>query len=415
MNKSYKIAFAILALGTLVLASCTKADDPSQPVGQAIPYTSGTTQTITQILDSLPNATFFDSAYRHAGMEAYLDSLRAGVKGSPFTIFVPTDNAFQAAGFTLQQIGQTSKFVLDSLLFYLTIKGSYTYINFDSLAGNAVLNTVLTDPNIQRSLPASFSTGNPYQYQLHVGVRNGTLWLNGTPVKTAAQIVQGTDGVVWTSDQMVQKPFLETYQVLTQDTTYSFYMTALRIGDSIYQNASNYNLRYFFSDTLGMQLRNGLPYITVLAPTNQAFRNAGFNGIQDIYTYIGKSATLAEGGADAKGRLLRTNLDSILDLHRIGYAPYSDGSNPYFTVLLHTNDMLYNPTVNNILIWYAESYEAPQTTVYSDVDFQNNNGQVVAHRADAPGGRAVNIIAPHDITTLNGIVHRVDNLLLPTP
>jgi hypothetical protein len=40
---------------------------------------------------------------------------------------------------------------------------------------------------------------------------------------------------------------------------------------------------------------------------------------------------------------------------------------------------------------------------------------VVVHRDDIPGGRAVNIIAPHDITTLNGIVHRVDNLLWPTP
>lgn len=415
MNKSYKIAFAILALGTLALTSCTKADDPSQPVGQAIPFTSATTQTVTRILDSLPNTTFFDSAYRHAGMEAYLDSLRAGVNGSPFTIFVPTDNAFQAAGFTLQQIGQTSKFVLDSLLFYLTVRGSYTYHDFDSLAGNAIFNTLLTDPNIQRTLGPSFSTGNPYQYQLHVGVKNGTLWLNGTPVKTAAQIVQGTDGVVWTSDQMVQKPFLETYQVLTQDTTYSFYMAALHISDSIYHSPLNYSMGYFFSDTLGLQLKSGQPYITVLAPTNQAFRNAGFSGIQDIYTYIGKSATLSEGGVDALGRYVRTNLDSILDLHRLGYGPYTNFANPYFTVLLHTNDMLYNSTVNNMLIWYAQSYDAPQTNVYTDVDFLNNNGQVVAHRADAPGGRAVNIIAPHDVTTLNGIVHRVDNLLLPTP
>jgi uncharacterized surface protein with fasciclin (FAS1) repeats len=366
------------------------------------------------MLDSLPNATFFDSAYRHAGMDAYLDSLRGKTTGAPYTIFVPTDDAFRAAGFTLQQIGQSSKAVLDSLLLYLTGAGSYTYGSLDSLSGSSALNTLLTDPNMQRTLGynSGFSTYAPYQYVLYTCVKNGTLWLNGNPVRTAAQSLQATNGVVWPIDLLVQKPFFESYQVLASDTTYYFYKMALHISDSIYQS---YYQNYYFSDTLGLQVKQGQPYITVLAPTNQAFRNAGFTNIAAIYAYIYSSYAVNHNGTNQQNQPVRTNLDSVLDLHRVGYAPYSAFNNPYFQVVLFTEDMLTDPAVNNMLLWYAEAYDNGQTSAYTDVDFQDNNGQVVVHRADAPGGRAVNVIAPHDVYTLNGVVHRVDNLLLPTP
>jgi uncharacterized surface protein with fasciclin (FAS1) repeats len=409
MNRS------IMALAFLVcLAACTKTDEPTHPVGQQVLYTSAPTRTMGQLLDSLPDCTFFDSAYRHAGMEAYLDTLRVhlGDSSLSYTLFVPTDNAFRTAGYTLQQIGQSSPAVLDSLLFYLTVKGNLLYRNFDSLAGNAHLNTLLQDPTMTRTLPTSFSASNPYQYILYAGVNAGTLWLNGAAVRTAAQSLQGTDGVIWQVDQLVTKPTMETYELLKQDTTYSYYMTALHISDSIYQSSLNFNLRYYFYDTVTLQLRQGSPQMTVLAPTNDAFRRAGFLSPDDLLTYIYSSDCVNHGGINGKNQYLKTNMDSILDLHRIGYAPYST-FNPFVDVVLLRNDMLYNPAVNNMVLWVSSVTNQP--SVYTDVNFQNDNGEVTVHRADAPGGAAAHVVTPHDVITLNGAVHRVDNLLTVTP
>ncbi len=407
MDKRSRFNYGVFLLMCLWIVSCTKTDEPSHPVGKPLPYTEGANRTIAQLLDSLPDCTFFDAAYKRAGLAAMLDS-QLRTTAVPYTIFAPTDDAFKAAGYTLQQIGQMTPAQLDSMVLYWTVAGGYTFSNLDSLQGSTGIVTLLKDPGMKRSLDyPGFSSSNPYRYRLYTAVMNGTLWLNGIPVRTNARSFAATNGVLWKVDRLVEKPVFETYQVLAGDTAYSFYMAAVRSSDSVY--LANYT-DYYFKDTISLQVQQGQSSITVLAPTNDAFRRAGFPDEGSVQAYISQSMAAVNYGYDMNGSPIQTNMDSILDRHRIGYAAGRYGA--LTSTVFYGNDFLYNRSVDNSLILPSDGYSPD---FYSGVFFQQHNGQVSVHRVDAPAGRAVNIITPNNITTLNGVVHRVDNLLLPTP
>lgn len=407
MNKRSLFSCGLILIIIIGAVSCTKTDEPSHPVGKPLPYTGVVNRTIGQLLDSLPDCTFFDSAYKRAGLALMVDT-QWQKKAVPYTLFVPTDDAFKAAGYTLQQIGQMTPAQLDSLVYYWTTVGNYNTSSLDSFAGSSGVVTLLKDPKLKRTLSSpGFTVNNPYLYRLYVAMANGTLWLNGIPVRSNPQSISAINGVVWRVDKLVEKPMLETYQVLRGDTTYRYYLTALRSSDSVYK--SNFTTSYF-RDTTSLMVRQSQFPLTVLAPTNDAFRRAGFPDVGSIRQYIAQSLAAVNNGYDLNWKPIQTNMDSILDLCRIGYSPGRNAAIA-FTVF-YLNDFLFNRGVDNSLIVPADGYNP---AFYSGIFFQPQKGQVTVHRMDALSGRAVNIVDPSNINTLNGVVHRVDNLLLTTP
>jgi hypothetical protein len=98
-----------------------------------------------------------------------------------------------------------------------------------------------------------------------------------------------------------------------------------------------------------------------------------------------------------------TNMDSVLVNHRFlsdftGTTASINGGWSY----LYTPDLLSLKTISN-----GENEGA--------MIFTGSGGNVTMHRQDFPNGRAANIIPESDINTLNGVIHHVDNLLLPKP
>jgi uncharacterized surface protein with fasciclin (FAS1) repeats len=407
IRRSYLWLVIVLTASAL---SCTKSQEPTISVGQPVKYAGGAIHTLAQLLDSVPGCTIYSAAWKKANMNAWLDSARSG-NNQPVTIFVPTDNAFAAAGFTVDKINQLPLAQLDSLLLYLLVQGSYPSQNVINLQGSLELYPPLTTSYIKRSLPDPgflFDTRYPYKYELYLGWANNSLHLNGHPVAPAgSQSFAATDGVLWSIDTLVQMPQPESYQVLTSDTVFSFYMAARRYSNQFYQRNNTISI---FNDTLQMQLYTtgygAKNAFTILAPVNDAFRRAGFNSISDITAYIDRSSP-----KDASGNAICTNMDSILNPGTIGVGNWFQRA-PFVNTFFMT-DLLNSSAINNLVVHQPAGLG--DSTVFISVHFGNDNGQVVVHRNDYPNGRAAHIVAPHDIYTLNGVVHALDNLLLPNP
>lgn len=402
------VPYYILAFLSLLLASsCTRTVDPPPAVGKQLPYTGGATKTLLQLLDSLPNVTLYKTAYLRSDLPAYIDSLRNGDSIAPYTLFVPTDAAFKAAGYSADSIQRAPVALLDTLVRYLAVTGNFPPPgNLLKLGGINSNPLMYPDPNLTRSqVPGVFNTTTPYFYTLNIAYSGNALLLNGRQVSAQAKAVYGTNGTIYCIDSLVTKPFYEIYQVLSMDTSFRFFMAALSISDSIYVPDI-----LPWVDTSALVLSSSafgfVPFSVVFAPDNNAFRKAGFQSIQDIYNYIYNSALVLGGGLPYD----MTNMDSILTNHIMAFGLTGTGFGRSY---IYTHDILADPSLA-IVNQYTNTGVLQAINVYN-ISFQVNGSQITVHRQDFPGGRGADVIQPSDITTLNGVIHRVDNLLLPTP
>ncbi len=407
-----------MAAGT----ACRKTEEPPLKVGAPLTYTDSVTKTLQQVLDSLPDAAQYRAMLQRSDLLPYMDSLANGNARTPFTFFVPTDKALTAAGFTMDLIRTAPVAQLDTLVRYLSVTGNVRP-NPPSKTGVNLYPMLYPDPALSRSEGLTpFVDWSPYYYTLNLSFASGALWLNGIKVSSQINPILATNGTLYRIDTLVQKPFYDLYQLLSQDTSYNYYMAALRISDSLYAAKGIMGGTYIsnYCDTVTLQLVNYYvvkpgtnPFSIVLAPTNDAFRKAGFETIGDIGAYIAQSA-LATGTDFA---YMYTNMDSILNNHQFSYGFFVvvDWNNFYYYQIfganyVFTNDMLNDPAI------VQQSY-APigQPTRYSihDVVFQNNGGSVVAHRTDNLSGAGATVISPYNVMAVNGVLHRVDNLLMP--
>lgn len=402
-----------IAVSLLLISSCTKTEDPPRKVGEEIPYTAPT-KTLEQLLDSLPDCTLYKAMYKRSGLKPYIDSINGINTGTPFTLFVPTDKALSAAGYTMDGINAAAPTILDSVVLYLSLSGNFR-TDPHVPAGTTTLTLMQPDPNLVRTtIPTVFTAWQPYVYLLTPDFQNNALWLNGKKVSNTTAPLPAINGCLYRIDSLVQKPFYEMYQAVTMDTTLSYYLAALRINDSLYQEkgilgSAGYNIQY--NDTAGLMLVPGdagqALFGVLLAPTNNAFRKAGFQSVEDIRTYVNNSALASSSG----NTQMLTNLDSILSYHQLLYGYFNSVVGAWVgqgSAYIYTRDMLNNP-------YMAQTWYKTSNISMNNVFFQDAGGRIAVHRIDAPAGRAAVITSNADFPTLNGVLHHVDDLLLPNP
>lgn len=394
-----------------LLVACAKTEEPPRRVGEELTYTNGVTKSLAQLLDSIPEASIYRAAFNRTSIQAYMDSLNEGVVKSPYTLFVPTNKAWEAAGYTKDNINAVPVAALDTIIRYLAVAGGMPATS--KLYGGVLLYPLMySDGDLTRTqVPGPFNAALAYFYRLTAGISDGVLQLNGKAVGKSPAIA-ATNGTIFMIDSLVIKPFYESYQVLAGDTSFSFYMAAMKKNNELYQQKGIIGAPYQniqFNDTLSLVLTTGLttpgtdPVSIVFAPDNNAFRKAGFNSIAAINSYIDKSAL----AASPDGTQLLTNMDSILVNHRL-LINFNNNSN----IRLNTNySYLYTTSLLNG--YYPSNLN--NGNALGAITITRNNGQIILHRLDAPSGRGAVITTPSDITTLTGVIHRVDNLLLPTP
>ena len=196
--------------------------------------------TITAHVSAAPNLTLLKSAVVKAELAPTLDG------PGPFTVFAPTDDAFAASGITSTVISSLSAEKLKAILLYHTLGAKV--VAMDVPAGpNAKVVTAGGD--------SVFVTKNA----------NG-VFVNGINVVTAD--IAASNGVIHTISKVLLPPAGNIVEVASADTTFSFLVAAV-----VKASTGSTNVAAILS---------GTSILTVFAPTNNAFRAAGFATIDAV-------------------------------------------------------------------------------------------------------------------------------------
>lgn len=281
-----------------------------------------TQQTITTIVSNNTNFSLLKTAVVKAGLATTLNGT------GPFTVFAPSDTAFAGSGITASVINSLTADQLKTILLYHTIPANIPAANVPA-GPNAKVITASGD--------SVFVTKNA----------NG-VFVNGIPVTQAD--IMASNGVIHALARVLIPPVGNIVQVAQSDTSFSYLVAAvLRASQGAVNVAS---------------VLSGPGPFTVFAPTNAAFRAAGFATVNDI------------NNADP------ATLTSILTYHviagRIFSSDLTQGAQP---TTLNTGKLTISLT--------------------GGATVKGNSNTV-----------ASNIIATNIMAT-NGVVHVIDRVLLP--
>lgn len=308
----FKTTMLLMGLTSVTfLTSCDKDDDdtPKQ-------------QSITEIVVNGADFTILEAAVVKAELATTLQTTQN------LTVFAPTDAAFTAAGLTLAAVNSKTKAELQALLGYHV------------LTSRIPSTGVPAGPNA--AVP-TFSTGTVFATKNANGV-----FINGVKVVTAD--VAASNGIIHVVDRVIVPPAGNIVATAQATPALSYLVAAVLRADA--------------SGTSISGALSAAGPLTVFAPTNQAFIDAGFPTIASIQA------------ADPN------TLKNILLYHVIGSRVYS-----------------------------SDLTEGAQPTTVG-------GGKVTIKLAGGAKVRGISNTADSniqitDITTTNGVVHVIDKVLLP--
>ncbi|NML42056.1 hypothetical protein HHL17_33025 [Chitinophaga sp. G-6-1-13] len=385
----------------LLAIACRKQDIEPEPVGDPVPYT-GPVLSLKETLEKSPY-TCFKTAWKRAKIDARLDAAAT----TSFTIFAPTDKAFEQAGWTMEKIAQASPEQLDSLLsFHISVNQVHP-ASLAEVAGNVPLATLL-----KAALPG-FEGFPPYQYMLYTGAYHDSLYVNGQPVSKWGQALESTTATIYPTDKVLQKPVQDMLSFLQSDERFSFYLEACRINDSLYLDKNPWENGMLNMTVLSATGSSGGQF-TLIVPTNEAFRKSGFNTVEDIRQYNYQSLPIGEPDYDDKFyyRYPTTAMDSILLPNRMDYvgpAAAYNGIKKIYPVYF-VNELMVNRSISGLLLRPGASYGSPPL-IYR-LDFSASNNGLGIKRLGSAAARLP--FAETNVCLLNGVVHVVnDGLFMP--
>ena len=315
MLKKISLPFLPLLLASfslvLISSSCKKKNNS--------PAVSGT---ITTIVSNSPDFTMLKAAVVKAGLAATLDG------AGPFTVFAPTNEAFKASGIDMNMINSLSIEALKGILLYHTVSGKVAAIDVPE-GPNANVATV--------GGKDIFLTKN-----------NSGVFVNGTKVVQAD--VMATNGVIHAISRILMPPAGNIVEAAQADPNFTYLVAAVLRAS---QGATNV-----------ASVLSGAGPFTVFAPTNEAFKAAGFATIADI------------------NNARPDDLTAILTYHvvagRVFSSDLTDGAMP--------------ATVNG-----------------GKVTIGLKEGATVKGNSNTTASK----IASTDMVTTNGVIHVIDQVLLP--
>jgi uncharacterized surface protein with fasciclin (FAS1) repeats len=328
----YWLAFASLLLSLApFLSGCgPKNSDDDGAITPAPPSTSisgpltvTTTGSLTDMIDKTSHLSLLKTAVARAGLG---DDLKA----NSLTLFAPTDDAFRAAGYTKNVVDTLPAADLKRLLQY--------HLLTSRLSGSSFITGTST------SVPTALVTATLSLFKA----------LDGQQYVNAARVVQpdigANNSVMYVLDKVLPIPSQTTVELLRATADLSFFRLAVeRVGNPV-------------SAVLLSPTDRG---ITVFAPSNAAFRAAGYTTEDAV-----RSADVAR-------------LTEILRYHII--------NNRAFSPTLRTGELT---TVQGTALAVAITAKGITVTGKGNPAVAGNLLQT-------------------DLTCTNGVVHVIDRVLLP--
>ncbi|SFN30386.1 Uncaracterized surface protein containing fasciclin (FAS1) repeats [Paenimyroides ummariense] len=220
-------AVAILSVGT----ACSNDDNAVMPPQQ---------KTIAAVVSENSNFSMLKAAVTKAGLAETLNG------AGPFTVFAPDNAAFSASGLTEQSVNNMSAEDLKDVLLYHTVSGKIMAAN------------VPEGPN------AEVSTVNGMKIYVTKDTRG--VFVNGWKVKSAD--IAASNGVIHYLERVLMPAMGTIVQTAQSNDNMTFLVAAV--------------LRASQGSTNVAAALSAQGNMTVFAPTNQAFMNAGFPTIASI-------------------------------------------------------------------------------------------------------------------------------------
>jgi uncharacterized surface protein with fasciclin (FAS1) repeats len=312
----------LIAVLMLPMSSCD-----TEPAGNVQPVTGQArvgSQSIAEIVINSPVHTLLEAAVIRAGYAATLSG------AGDFTVFAPTDDAFRAAGLgDVNAINNAPIATLQRILGYHVIAGNRFFADLF--------------PEVEVAYTPLITT------QFYVTRQGMNVSVNGIPV--AQGNIYANNGVVHVINSVLLPPAGNIVEVAASNPNLTYLVAAV-------QRASQGSVDV-------QRVLGTTPLLTVFAPTNQAFMDAGFPTIESI-----RAADPA-------------TLTTILTYHVLGQQVFANNVPNNANV----------PTLNGGTV---------RTTV------AGRGVQVQGRSNNQPS----NVVIAN-VNTLNGVVHVIDRVLLP--
>jgi len=436
MKKRYFLNLLSVFTVLFMFSACKKTEFMPAAEGDQVAYEPETTETVVQLLEKSTESSLFKYAWEKSTMKERLAEIGANTR---YTLLVPNDAAMTASGLTAPVLEQMKGADIDSLVLFYTMLGQLRadQLKPESLPVKSMLDKPGLFVNHYENPNSSFF--DLYQFKHYLAVSGNELLVNGKS-KGNLNYKIAVDGGIYFMTATIEKPTKTAIEVLEEDDRFSWFVEVMKKLDDQYAEPTIVAYR----DLFGMEFtpedfwasyaylreryrtlwtivpmpnpeyaRLNINISTLFAPTNDAFKHAGFTSVTDILAFNERRGDV-RFDMDTFGPAGSYPMDTIFNYHRdwgrmFGPRDPSYGLGAPNSTVFFSND-LRSAEINNyyVNLGGTASLEYAYRMPFL---FSQNNGQLQMKIKEAEQP-PVNIIGG-DIISLNGPIHVVDNLFLP--
>lgn len=424
-----KLLTGTVVLIAAVFTGCLKPSDSPLQTSLPLHFNKNNLAKTIAAVDSL---SLFYQAVQRLGYTSLFEST------GNYTVMAPGNSAMQARGLNSSRINAMPADSLRKLIAYHILPGAYPDSSLKSLAFSQVIETLRAD--------TAFIPGKGYTVtKSYLYVQQGdSLYLNDDAAGSNAAPIAASNGYIYPVRKVVDYILTDNsrtmWDVITTDPDLSLYLAAIRLQDSI-RTCRSYEDTIYYLFILGMwpdstmfaarKIRVADDYInygktpTLLAPTNKAFRDAGFNTVDDIrrfalrYPY-GIQPWANDDFSQYKVGVLYTSLDTLLTQHLLFNRSISDDAQRFPVRILY-NDLVKGKVNNGIFnkrfrdltagfslfLRYPWDLQFSQTDGVAFVQWHPNSPKVMIPHDPDPKRPLRNYVLE------NGVIYKIDRLFYP--
>lgn len=395
-------------LAVLLMVACRKEEFQQPPHGESVPYDDTARLKVTDLLANSPYKLFY-TAWKESNMDTFMSKQFSNLR---YTMLVPDDAAMTAAGYTSDVIASTDPKLLDTLIRFHIVTAYVDSSVIRTQAGSVRYKSLLQDAVLVEQLNATESNvtyPKPYTYKQFLALAaDGALLVNGKNVGKGTRLF-ATNGIIWPVNQVLQRPTETVMDMMRRDPRFSIFVELEHQVDSIWKEVSMELFERIGFRSLQLMNGNSIESGGFFAPTNEAFKKAGFNSVEDLMALNARSMPYMDWDYFEIRNGFVT--DSLLNYHIWGrmYAPTGPWGSGYASPAMFWSNDLDNNIIGNYLLNGGALGSVP--SYYMSLDFGTNGAgqQTVKVKGST---RPAATIGEADLNTFQGPVHAMDNLIL---
>jgi len=432
--------WGLLFLATaLFFTACQKREFMPDPEGAQVPFPDTVKSSLGDLMVKATELKTFYAAWEKGSIK---DIMQEKGTRARFTVFAPSDAAFQAKGVTVASIQAMSKANVDSLLLLYVSMSDVKPVDLQDRPDNMMVKSLLPKPGVyvkyyEGNVPGTVAY-DLYYHRYYVKIQGDEIFANGKLVGRV-KYAPATNGGLYILSSTLEKPTKTMLEVLEEDGRFNLFVASQRLTDRAFiesiapelepylgytpdddefMTSYAYYRSYYTKDwTFTRPIYEGyvgqnLVVSTLFAPTDEAFRKVGFNTVEDIVNFnlTHGNARFDEEYFDIRGGY---PMDTLYNYHRdFGrffqrVSPGGDRAIQNATVFF-SNDL--GPRLNDYYVSLAGNV-GPEYAYKMPLEFTINSGrvQIKIKGSNAPAATVID----GDILSLNGPIHVVDNLFVP--